>query len=102
MIQLRLEETHMKYVSRNELETEENSGIREDLINTQGEYFLSKNGTVYGLPVSRWNYLHIPVMPSECDEMIKLFENLRDNFTDEECRAFNEQSREDTMRGKGH
>jgi len=65
----------MIYVSRKELEAEESSRIKEDLINTQGEFFLSKNGTVYGLPVSRWNYLHIPVMPSECDEMIKLFEN---------------------------
>lgn len=92
----------MIYVSRKELKSEESSGIKEDLIDTQGEYFLSKSGSVYGLPVSRWNYLHIPVMPSECDEMIKLFENLRDNFTDEECKAFNEHSREDKMRDEGY
>lgn len=45
----------------------------------------------YKLPCSNQMYDHIPLLPSECNKLIKCLETLRDNFTDEEIICFNKQ-----------
>jgi len=45
----------------------------------------------YTLPCSNQKYEHIPILPSECNKLIKYLETLRDNFTDEEIICFNKQ-----------
>ena len=47
-----------------------------------------KNGKIISVPVNNSVAPHYP-LPSECDKWIKLFENLRDNFTDEEIKDLN-------------
>lgn len=50
-----------------------------------------KNGREISVPYSIWGFKRYP-MPSECNTWIKLFENLRDNFTDKEIEAINEEN----------
>lgn len=50
--------------------------------------FIIKNGKEIEVPVNNSIAPHYP-MPSDCDKWIKLFTNLRDNFTDEEIKELN-------------
>ena len=49
---------------------------------------LIKNGKEIEVPINNSVAPHYP-LPSECDKWIKLFENMRDNFTDDEIKALN-------------
>jgi hypothetical protein len=65
-------------------------------LDSNGEIF--KNGICYNVPESSYGPTHYP-LPSECDRWIKLFNNLKDNFTDEEIMAINKRN-EDELYGK--
>lgn len=43
------------------------------------------------VPVCNWGPVRYP-LPSECNTWIKLFENLRDNFTDSEIEKINNEN----------
>ena len=49
-----------------------------------------KNGKLIEVPKNNSVAPHYP-LPSECDRWIKLFENMRDNFTDDEIEKINYQ-----------
>ena len=49
---------------------------------------LIKNGAEIKVPVNNSVSPHYP-LPSECDKWIELFENLKNNFTDDEIEAVN-------------
>ena len=57
-----------------------------DMYEPNGVIF--KNGNRIEVPVNNSVAPHYP-LPSECEKWIRLFENLRDNFTDDEIDSLN-------------
>ena len=56
------------------------------------------NGKLIEVPVNNSVAPHYP-LPSECDEWIKLFTNMRDNFTDDQIMKLNHQCWYDANQG---
>lgn len=52
---------------------------------------IKSDGKTYKVPRCDWGPVRYP-LPSECNTWIKLFENLRDNFTDEQIEEINKKN----------
>lgn len=56
------------------------------------------DGKTIKLPVCHNATTHLP-LPSECDEWIEAYRNIKKNFTDEQIIALNKRIMEDTVNG---